>query len=210
MPIVVHSPYSGRQVKVRDEDVERAIRDPDGKVFYVVQRAQGQGHYASPTRKGSPKDEQRYDDLLARIECGELQITPPQQPGLAAIHDATGKPQLVSSSKLMIFILAIIVLLFVVYFQFIAPASAHGAIDAASYPNLMTTPLAQVAPLPANPATLDPMGDETDPDRAAARNIFFLRVFGAGAAVGVVIIYLIAKYGNRKRREKLEALEAES
>lgn len=208
MPMIVHSPYSGRQVKVRDEDVERAIRDPDGKVFYVVERADGKGHYASPTRKGSPKDQQRYDDLLAKIESGEFQVPAPETSDKPDVHDATGSKPHVSRSKLMIMILAIIVAIIVIYFQFVAPAAAQGAMVVD--PSTMTVTIAQVSPVPANPATLNPTGDEQDPERAAARNKFFLKVFGVGAAIGIMIIYLVAKYANRKRRERLEDLEESS
>lgn len=206
MAILVHSPYSGHQVKVRDEDIERAIRDPQGKVFYVVEREGGKGHYASPTRKGSPRDEAKYDELLAKIESGELVPEHDETEQAPAVHDATGKRKLVSSSKLLIFILAIIVALVVVYFYFVAPASAQGAINASPWPDNTVT-LAQVSPLPANPATL-PADVEEDPEAVAARNRFALRVFAVGGALGLVLIYLVAKYGNRKRRENMDKLQA--
>ena len=43
MPIVVNSPYSGESVKIRDQDVGRAVKDRDGKVFYVLPRSDGSG-----------------------------------------------------------------------------------------------------------------------------------------------------------------------
>ena len=45
MPIVVNSPYSGESVKIRDQDVGRAVKDRDGKVFYVLPRSDGSGYY---------------------------------------------------------------------------------------------------------------------------------------------------------------------
>ena len=87
MPIVINSPHSGRPVKIRDEDIGRAVRDQDGRVFYVVPRPNGEGYYAALTRKGSAKDEERYDKLETRIEQVQEQVDAQSQ----AVHDATGK-----------------------------------------------------------------------------------------------------------------------
>lgn len=87
MPVTVNSPYSGRPVKVRDQDVGRAVRDEDGRVFYVVPRASGEGFYAAPTRKGSEKDEQRYDEMLEKMERSDEQVKAVSQPP----RDATGR-----------------------------------------------------------------------------------------------------------------------
>ena len=87
MPLTVLSPHSGRPVKVRTEDLGRAVRDEGGRVFYVVPRANGEGYYAALTRKGSEKDEQRYDKLERRTD--EVQEQVDQQ--AAAVHDATGR-----------------------------------------------------------------------------------------------------------------------
>ena len=87
MPITVNSPYSGRPVKVRDQDLERAVRDEEGRVFYVVPRASGEGHYAALTRKGSAKDEQRYDAMATKSAAAHEQSRVQQ----AAVHDATGR-----------------------------------------------------------------------------------------------------------------------
>ncbi len=89
MALIVHSPHDGQEVKVRDQDLQRAIRDSEGRIFYAVKRSDGQGYYGSFTRKGSDKDEQRYLDMLektqrAREVGAELSA---QQ-----VHDATGKP----------------------------------------------------------------------------------------------------------------------
>lgn len=90
MPIIVNSPYSGRPVKVRDQDVGRAIRDESGRVFYALPRSSGDGFYGSPTRTGSPKDEQHADELAAKpIETAAETPTAPPQP--APVHDATGR-----------------------------------------------------------------------------------------------------------------------
>ncbi len=88
MSIIVHSPYDGRPVKVRDQDLQRAVRDAEGRIFYAVERSDGQGYYGSPTRVWSLKEEQRYLQMLektqrAREVGAELSA---QQ-----IHDATGQ-----------------------------------------------------------------------------------------------------------------------
>ncbi len=88
MAMIVHSPHDGQAVKVRDQDLQRAIRDGEGRIFYAVRRSDGQGYYGSFTRKGSDKDEQRYLDMLEKTQHAR---------GVGAersaqqIHDATGQ-----------------------------------------------------------------------------------------------------------------------
>ncbi|GAB4107943.1 MAG: hypothetical protein Kow00105_12660 [Phycisphaeraceae bacterium] len=88
MAIIVHSPYDGQPVKVRDQDLGRAIRDGEGRVFYAVKRSDGQGYYGALTRKGSDKDEKRYLEMLEKMETarsvGKVRTE-------AQLHDATGK-----------------------------------------------------------------------------------------------------------------------
>ncbi|MFK7790030.1 MAG: FKBP-type peptidyl-prolyl cis-trans isomerase [Phycisphaeraceae bacterium] len=88
-PVTILSPYSGRPVKIREHDLGRALRDEQGRVFYVVEDPE-HGRYAARTRKGSDKDLQRYRQIesgVAKLEDGptlsEAQV---QQ-----AHDATGK-----------------------------------------------------------------------------------------------------------------------
>ncbi|MFW6060102.1 MAG: hypothetical protein ACODAQ_07960 [Phycisphaeraceae bacterium] len=112
MPMVVYSPYSGRPVKVRDEDVNRAIRDEEGRIFYVVQRSDGQGHYTAPTRQGSEKDEQRYMEMISKSAAAEQQkhkSTP------AAMHDATGPGRRGGMGRLVRLIILLVILLAVLY-----------------------------------------------------------------------------------------------
>lgn len=115
MPLTVLSPYSGRPVKVRDQDVGRAVRDKEGRVFYVVDRANpeaqhegdepapevpvahaddptGGTHYASLTRHGSAKDRDRYDALVAKgvVLSEHVAETAPAR-GAPGAHDATGR-----------------------------------------------------------------------------------------------------------------------
>ena len=87
MPITILSPYSGRPVKVRDQDLERAIRDEEGRIFYVVQGTDGKGYYASMTRKGSEKDQDRYRKLDERGAVVDSQA----RQHVLEVHDATGK-----------------------------------------------------------------------------------------------------------------------
>ncbi len=87
MPITINSPYSGRPVKIRDQDIGRAVRDEEDRIFYVVARASGKGYYAAPTRKGSDKDEQRYDAMQQKMDTTQEQVTQQHQ----AVHDATGR-----------------------------------------------------------------------------------------------------------------------
>jgi hypothetical protein len=61
MAIIVNSPFSGNPVKVRDQDVGRAVKDEEGRIFYVLEKSDGSGHYGSITRSGAgaAKDEER-------------------------------------------------------------------------------------------------------------------------------------------------------
>ena len=88
MALIVHSPHDGQEVKVRDQDLQRAIRDSEGRIFYAVKRSDGKGYYGSFTRKGSDKDEQRYLDMLEKTQrAREVGAERSAQ----QIHDATGR-----------------------------------------------------------------------------------------------------------------------
>jgi len=143
MPITVNSPYSGRPVKIRDQDVGRAVRDEDGRVFYVVPRSEGQGYYAAPTRHGSPKDEQRYDEMQLKME----QVSEQSHEQQAIVRDATGKKRSPVGRWLFLLILLI-------------------ALGAGGYYWFVIRPSQQTDPtLPANPAsdTSQP-APESDPE----------------------------------------------
>jgi hypothetical protein len=106
MAIVVLSPFSGRPVQVREADLGRAVRDESGRVFYPLPRPDGAGFYASTTRAGSPRDLQRYADIVARQGCasGQTGADPAVAPSTGAapavpstdppatepVYDATG------------------------------------------------------------------------------------------------------------------------
>ncbi len=88
MPIVILSPYSGRPVKIRDKDIGRSVRDEENRVFYVVPRTDEEGYYASLTRNGSEKDEQRYVDLVQKDAVADVH----KREELAApVHNAMGQ-----------------------------------------------------------------------------------------------------------------------
>jgi len=88
MPLTIHSPHSGHPVRIRDQDIGRAVRDEENRIFYVVPRASGEGHYGAITRKGSAKDEERYDRLA--LNPAKVAAAHAAQAAAAAPHDATG------------------------------------------------------------------------------------------------------------------------
>lgn len=105
MGIIVHSPFSGQPVKVRDQDAGRAVRDEEGRIFYVLPKSDGSGYYGAPTRAGGAKDEARaleYENKLARAqEISRAQVR--------AVHDATGRSRSGARGKLVILVLAVAV-----------------------------------------------------------------------------------------------------
>lgn len=122
MTIHVRSPHDGQPVKVREEDVGRAVRDAQGRVLYVVPSSDEQGHYGSITRSGSERDEQR---------AKQWELNPPdpitttsgatstQDASSRHVHDATGRPRAASwRGRLVILALGVLVLFLVWLFGF--------------------------------------------------------------------------------------------
>ncbi len=107
MPLTILSPYSGRPVKMRDQDVGRAIRDEEDRIFYVVPRSDGNGFYAAPTRKGSQRDEERYLKLQTGTAVAAGHAREQQQ---AAFHDARGPGRRPSPVRLLVLLLVLIAL----------------------------------------------------------------------------------------------------
>jgi hypothetical protein len=103
MPITVLSPFSGNPVKVRDQDLGRAVRDEAGRIFYVIPKPDGQGYYAAPTRAGNPKDLERYLALESKTDAARDNT----REQVASIHDATGRRRGVSG-KLVVLVLFLI------------------------------------------------------------------------------------------------------
>ncbi len=103
MSITVHSPFSGKPVRIRDEDVGRSVRDDAGRVFYVVNRTDGTGYFGSPTRHGNEKDQARYDQVVARFQAQGSDAAPP-------VHDARGPGRPVQPRRLVAVVLVAIIL----------------------------------------------------------------------------------------------------
>ena len=106
-PVTILSPYSGRPVKVREHDLGRAIRDEQGRVFYVVEDPE-HGRYAARTRKGSQKDLERYREIesgVAKLE-GDMQL---DEETSAPVYDATGSKRSNPLGKLVILVILLAV-----------------------------------------------------------------------------------------------------
>lgn len=113
MWIEVNSPHSGRPVRVREQDVGRSVRDDEGRVFFVLPRSDGQGHYGSVTRTGGPAAEEKYLAMLA--DEGRAQAAG-DDAGRQPVHDATGRKRSSWKGKLVLVILLLLVLLLVYLF----------------------------------------------------------------------------------------------
>ncbi len=111
MPIIVNSPYSGQPVKLRDQDIGRAVRDEENRVFYVLERSDGGGYYSAITRQGGLKDEQRYDEM-----AGKMQRSGHHVQEETAAHVQTSSRRNSSRGKLVILFLLIVVLALAYYF----------------------------------------------------------------------------------------------
>jgi len=116
MPITVLSPYSGRAVKARDQDIGRALRDEEGRIFYIVERPDGNGFYAAPTRKGSDKDLARYDALETKGETARQTHHEQSEAQVSPAHDARGKGRKASPVRLLILLIALALLAAAGYF----------------------------------------------------------------------------------------------
>jgi hypothetical protein len=89
--------------------VGRAVRDETGRIFYVLPKQDGSGHYGALTRTGSLEDEQRTAAAAAFT-----QTTHQEQPESAyesALHDATGRRRGSWRGTLMIALLLVIIML---------------------------------------------------------------------------------------------------
>lgn len=64
----VLGPYSGLPVRVREQDVGRAVKDEEGRVFYLMKKGVGSGYYGSTTRFGGEQEEAKYEAMLAKGE----------------------------------------------------------------------------------------------------------------------------------------------
>lgn len=147
MPITINSPYSGLPVKIRDQDISRAVRDEEDRIFYVVPRESGNGYYAAPTRKGSAKDEQRYDAMQQKMGEVQQQVTAQH----TAVHDATGRRRSFRQRPVG----RLIVLVLLVAALVVAGYAAYVMWGGGAWPDLFGAPDAPLSPLPTdNPTTL--------------------------------------------------------
>lgn len=71
MAITVLNPFDGEPMKVRDNDAGRAVKDKQGRIFYVLPRSDGQGYYGATTRAGNPKEEQRAMELEVKTSAAQ-------------------------------------------------------------------------------------------------------------------------------------------
>ena len=107
MPFVIHSPFDGQPVKIRDKDIGRAIRDKENRIFYVIPNSTGEGYYSSPTRQGGLKDEQRYQRMMEKT----AQTAKNVREEAATTLDATGTRRKGGKGKLVFLILVVIVVI---------------------------------------------------------------------------------------------------
>jgi hypothetical protein len=107
MPVTVLSPFSGRPVKVRDQDIGRAVRDEENRIFYVLPKSDGKGYYGAATRAGGPKDEARALEMENKQAVARGNV----HEQVESLHDATGRRGGNGlRGKLVVLLLAVIVL----------------------------------------------------------------------------------------------------
>ena len=85
MSITVNSPHSGRPVMVRPQDIGRAVRDEEGRIFYVLAKSDGSGHFGSRTRQCDEKQEQAELARQFTVPAPSVQTT------VQETFDARGK-----------------------------------------------------------------------------------------------------------------------
>ena len=68
MGITVINPHNGEEMKVRDNDEGRAVKDKEGRIFYVLPKSDGSGHYGALTRAGGAKEEARNKEMEEKIK----------------------------------------------------------------------------------------------------------------------------------------------
>ncbi len=161
MPMTVLSPFSGRPVKVRDQDVGRAVRDEEGRIFYIVEKADGSGYYAAPTRKGTAKDEQRYAELEAKTAHSESHVKHTQ------VHDATGPGRRSSGVRLLVLLIVLLLIAAGAYLAFKGTPSLP-FLDGSPTPN------------PATPAEPELGQGEAAPPKSAGARLRLPELYDSG------------------------------
>lgn len=107
MGITVNGPHSGLPVKVRDQDVGRAVKDEQGRIFYVLPKSDGSGYYGAMTRAGGTKDEARALEMENKSAMMKGNSKEEQQ---QAFHDARGKGRGGLGGKLVVLVVIVVVL----------------------------------------------------------------------------------------------------
>ena len=107
MPFVIHSPFDGQPVKIRDKDIGRAIRDKENRIFYVLPNSTGEGYYSAPTRQGGLKDEQKYQRMMEKTARTAKNV----REEAAETLDATGTSRKKGKGKLVFLVLVVIVVI---------------------------------------------------------------------------------------------------
>lgn len=144
MPILVHSPHDGSPVQVREQDIGRAIRDKNGKIFYCLPRASGEGYFGSKTRAASAKGEEQVDALAAQFQPANETGAPDntstdRAPAPPTAHDATGKRRKASPARAIVLLLILAALIaagWYAYTNFLAP---NGSTPASPQPEQTPT-----------------------------------------------------------------------
>jgi hypothetical protein len=163
--IVINSPYSGKPVKVREQDIGRAVRDEEGRIFYLVQRADGSGYYSAMTRKGSAREEEAYDAMAAK---GAVAKASGATHSARQIHDASGRRRSNVRGKLVILALLILVIVVVIVGYRLKDTWRRTPAPPA---NILTDPPA-AEPQGAAPATTSPLARADDsPDISGIINL---------------------------------------
>jgi len=157
MPVTILSPYSGQPVKVRDQDVGRAIRDEQKRIFYMVEGDDGQGYYASKTRQGSETDQHRYRELASNGPPAQSQGQA-EQP---AVHDATGRTRR-NPVGLIMLVLVLLAMIGAAYVYFVRPDLLPGGDQPQPATHQPAEPT-QTEPTPSNDTTHVPASPDVRP-----------------------------------------------
>jgi len=115
MGITVLSPHDGQPVKIRDQDVGRAVRDGEGRIFYALPKSDGSGYYGARTRAGGERDEQRALELESKVQT---QGDHARDQVKSQLHDARGKKRGGGKGKLLLLLIIIAALVAAYLFTF--------------------------------------------------------------------------------------------
>lgn len=77
--IHVNSPYDNNPVKVLEKDIGKAVKDGEGRMFYVLPRSDGSGYFGAISRKDAGKEEQEAahrDAKQSRADAASRRIEP--------------------------------------------------------------------------------------------------------------------------------------